>query len=112
MSTGNANVSRRHNDELPGRKLLSVFLQRLIQVLDLGLQRGARKSEKHDAGVLKSLMEDQLAEIAVSNDQDPLLLPCELKNVLIRKTRRVVAGDSGNVVAEASKVGMSRKSAL
>jgi hypothetical protein len=51
MSTGNANVSRRHNDELPGRQLLSVLLQRLIQVLDLGLQRGARKSEKQHAGV-------------------------------------------------------------
>jgi hypothetical protein len=75
----------------PAASSSACSLQRLIQVLDLGLQRGARKSEKHDAGVRKSLMEDQLAEIAVSNDQDPLLLPCELKNVLIRKTRRVVA---------------------
>jgi hypothetical protein len=45
-----------------------VLLQRLIQVLDLGLQRGARKSEKHDAGVRKSLMEDQLAEMGSPHD--------------------------------------------
>jgi hypothetical protein len=43
-----------------------VLLQRLIQVLHLRLQLGPGKSEKHDAGVRKSLMEDQLAEIAVS----------------------------------------------
>ena len=68
MSTGNPNVTRRHYHELPGRQLLSVLLQRLIQVLDLGLQRGARKSEKHDAGVRKSLMEDQLAEMGSPHD--------------------------------------------
>jgi hypothetical protein len=34
-----------------------VLLKCFIQVLDLGLQLGPGKSEKHDAGVRKSLME-------------------------------------------------------
>ena len=112
-STGNPNVARCHNDELPGRQLLSVFLQRLIQVLDLGLQRGARKSEKQHAGVGKTLVEDQLAEIPVRNDEDPLLPPGNRQDILIGKTMRVIARDSGNVMAEASKVGdQSKVSAL
>jgi hypothetical protein len=106
-------VAWRHNDELPGRQLLSVLLQRLIQVLNLGLELCPGKPEKQDAGVSKPLMENQLAEIAVSNDQDPMLLPCELKNVLIRQSMRVIAGDSRNIMAKASKMGdQSKVSAL
>jgi hypothetical protein len=39
------------------------------------LQLGSGKSEKQDAGVGKALAEDQLAEIAIGNDQNSLLLP-------------------------------------
>jgi hypothetical protein len=42
-STGNANVARGHDHELAGRKIVSMVLQRFIQVLDLGLQLGPRE---------------------------------------------------------------------
>jgi hypothetical protein len=103
-STGNTNVSRRHNDELAGRQLVRVLLHRLIQVLNLGLQLGPRKPEKQDARVRKALVENQLSEIAVGNDEDPLLLSGNRQHVLIRKTWRIIAGDGWNVVAEVSEV--------
>jgi hypothetical protein len=71
--------------ELAGREVDSVFLQRLIQMFDLRLQLGSGKPEKQDAGVGKALVEDQLAEIAVGNDQNSLLLPGDRQEVLIRK---------------------------
>ena len=61
----------------------------------------------------KSLIEDQLAEIAIGNDEDPLLLTGNRQDILIGKTMRVIARDSGNVMAEASKVwDQSKVSAL
>ena len=48
-------------------------------------------------------MEDQLAEIAISDDQNPLLAQCNRQHVIVRKTRRVIARDGGHVMAEASK---------
>ena len=103
-SACNPNVARRHNEEFSGRQLVSVILQCLIQMLDLGLQLGPGKPEKQDAGLRHSLIEDQLAEIAVGNDQDPLLSPGNRQDVLIRKAMRVIPGDGCNVVAEGSKV--------
>jgi hypothetical protein len=44
-------------------------------MFDLGLQLGPGKSEKQDAGVAEALVEDQLAEIAIGNDQNSSLLP-------------------------------------
>jgi hypothetical protein len=48
-------------------------------VFDLSFQAGPRKSEEQNAGVGKALVENQLAEIAVSNQQNPLLLPGDLR---------------------------------
>jgi hypothetical protein len=111
--TGNPNIPRRHNDEFTGGKLVAMLLQRFIQVVDLGLQLGPGNPEEQDAGVSKPLMEKQLAEIAIGNDQNPLLLPRELENILISKPRRIVARDRGNIMAEASKMGdQSKISAL
>ena len=104
MSTGNTNIPRRHNDKLPGRQLLSVLLQRLIQMLDFRLQLGPGKPEKQHASVGKTLVEDQLAEIPVRNNEDPLLLPGNRQDVLIRQAMRVISGDGRNVVAKISKV--------
>jgi hypothetical protein len=73
---------------------------------------GPRKPEKQHAGVGKTLVEDQLTEIAIGNDQDALLLPGNRQDVLICQTVRVISGDGSNVVAKGSKVGISRKSAL
>jgi hypothetical protein len=92
-TTGNANVARRYDHELTGRKGIGVFLQRLIQVLNLGLQLGLGKPEEQDADVGQSLVEDQLAEIAIGNDQNPLLLPGDRQDILIGKTGRVVSRD-------------------
>jgi hypothetical protein len=89
-STGNPNVARRNNDELAGQ-FVSVLLQRLIQVLDLGLQLGPGKPEEQNTGVGKALVEDQLAEIPIRNDEDPLLLPGNRQDVLIRKAVRVIS---------------------
>ena len=84
MSTGNTDITRRHHHELPGRKLITMILESLIQMLDLRLQLGPRKPEKQHAGVGKTLVEDQLAEIPVGNDEDPPLLPGNRQHVLIR----------------------------
>jgi hypothetical protein len=103
-SARNSNIARRHNDEFAGRQLVSVVLQRLIQMLYLRLQLGPGKPEKQDAGVGKALVKDQLTEIAVGNDEDPLLLPGNRQHVLIGKTGRVVSRDGRDVVIVASKV--------
>ena len=39
----------------------------------------------------KALVENQLAEIAIGNDEDPLLLPCNRQHVLIRQAMRVIS---------------------
>ena len=111
--TGNANLAGRHDHELTGRKLITMILESLIQMLDLRLQLGPRKPEKQHAGVGKTLVEDQLAEIPVRNDEDPLLLPGNRQDVLIRQSMGVIPRDGSNVVAKGSKVGdQSKVSAL
>jgi hypothetical protein len=108
-STGNPNIPRRHNDEFTGGKLVTMLLQRFIQMFALGLQLGPGKPEEQDAGVSKPLMENQLAEIAVGNDQNPLLLAGDRQDILIGKTGRVVSRDGWNVMAEVAKVGDQSK---
>jgi hypothetical protein len=90
-SAGNPDIARRHNDEFPGRQVISMVLECLIQMFDFLLHLGPGKPEEQNASVGKPLIENQLAEIPVGNDEDPLLLPREIENSLIRKTRRVVA---------------------
>jgi hypothetical protein len=68
-----------------------VFLQHSVEVFDLDLQWGSRKPKEQDAGVGKSVTEDQLSEIAVGNQQNPLLFLCNGKGILISQTGRVVA---------------------
>jgi hypothetical protein len=54
----------------------------------------------------KALVEDQLAEIAIGNDQNSLLLPGNCQDILIREAWRVVARDGRHVM---SKVGNEAK---
>ena len=103
-STCNADVARRHNDELAGRQFISVLPQRLIQMFDFGLQLGPRKPEKQHASVGEALIENQLAEIPVGNNQNSLFLAGDRKDILVGKTMGVISGDGRNVVAEGSKV--------
>ena len=89
-STCNADVARRHNDELAGRQFISVLPQRLIQMFDFGLQLGPRKPEKQHASVGEALIENQLAEIPVGNNQNSLFLAGDRKDILVGKTMGVV----------------------
>ncbi len=82
-----------------------MFLQYSIEVFKLGLQVGSWEPKEDDAGVDESLVENQLAEIAVSDHQNPSLCPGDGQDVRIGKTRRIVARDGLNVMAELAKVG-------
>jgi hypothetical protein len=73
-------------------------------MLNFDFQLFPRKPEEQHAGVGKALVEDQLAEIAVGNQQNPLFLLGDRQNILIWKTMRVVSRDSRHVVAEVLKV--------
>ena len=66
---------------------------------------GSWEPKENDAGVGESLLEDKLAEIAVGDDQNPLLFPGDFKDVRIGKTRRIVTRDDLNVMSELAKVG-------
>jgi hypothetical protein len=94
-----------HDYELATRKLVSVFLQHGIKVFGFGLEARSWKPKEDDAGVDEALMEDQFPEIAVGNEQNALLVPCDRKDILIGKTRRVLARDGRNVMAKFAKVG-------
>jgi hypothetical protein len=50
-------------------------------------------------------VEDKLAEIAVGDDQNPLLFPGDFKDILIGKTGGIVTRDGLNVMSEMAKVG-------
>jgi hypothetical protein len=93
--TCNANPARGHDQKLAALKLLSVFSKHRSQLFDFGLQGSPGKSKENDAGVGDPLLKDKFTEIAVGNDQDP---------PLIGKTRRIIAGDNVNVMAELAKV--------
>ena len=86
-----------------------MFLDHCIAMVDLDLESGSRKPNEHDAGMSEALVEDQLAEIAVGNQQNPLLLAGNGKDILISQTMRVIARDGRNVVAELAKVGNQSK---
>jgi hypothetical protein len=87
------NLARAHHQELAAGKFSGVFMECLVEVLDLGVQGGPRQPEEEDAGMGEALVENQLPEIAIGNDQDPLLLPGDRKHVLIGKAGREIAGN-------------------
>jgi hypothetical protein len=67
-------------------------------VFDLGLQAGSRETEENDASVSQSFLEDKFAEIAVGDDQDPLLFAGDRKDILIVKTVRILIPCSVNTL--------------
>ena len=103
-TTGHANLAWSHHQELPALNRLSVFVQYGIEVFDLGLKVCSWESKKDDAGVDEPLVEDQLAEIALGDHENPSLLPSDGQDIRIGKARRIVASDSLNVMAEFVKV--------
>src|SRR5690349_14804027 len=106
---GNANPAGGHYQELAALQVGSVFLKHGIEVFDFGLQGSAGKPKENNASMGECLLKDQLAEIPVRNDQNPRLLPGDGQHILIGKTRRIIAGDSGNVMAKVVQVGNKAK---
>src|SRR5262249_10366394 len=105
----NANPTGSYDEEFAALQLVSVVGKHGIEVFDFGLQGSAGKSKENDAGMGQFLVKDQLAEIPVSNDQNPRLLPGDCQNILIGKTRRILARDGRNVMAKGAKVGNKAK---
>jgi hypothetical protein len=109
----NAHPARGHDQKLTALKLLSVVGKRRSQLFDFGLQARPGKAKENDAGVGNSLVKDKLTEIAVGNHQNQSLFPGDCQDILIGKTRRIIAGDDMNVMTELAKVGnQSEVSAL
>ena len=109
----NANPTGSHYQKLTALKLLSVFVQYRRELFDFGLESRSRKSKENDPSMGKLLVKDQLAEVPISDDEHPRFFPGDGQDILIGKTRRIIAGDSGNIMAKLTKVGnQSKVSAL
>ena len=103
-ATRNANLAWSHHQEFAELEIVGVLAEHGIEVFDLGLECGSRKPEENDAGVSQFLLEDQLAEVAVGNDQNSLLFPGYFKDVLVGETVGEIPRDCLNVVSEILKV--------
>ena len=67
---------------------------------DLLLSRGVEgEAEEDDAGVGAASADDELAEVLVVGNQDPLLGSGEREHLLVGQSGGVVAADPGGVVA-------------
>jgi hypothetical protein len=67
-----------------------VLAEHGIEMFDLRLQSGSRETEENDASMSQFLLEDQLAEVAVGNDQNSLLFlgyPRDCLNVVSETIR-------------------------
>ena len=103
--TSHANLARGHHQECTTFERFSVLLEDGIELVDLSLQVCSWEPKEDDAGMGESLLEDQLAEIAVGDHQHPSLLPGNGQDILIGKTRRIAVRDGRNVMATLAKVG-------
>ena len=84
---GNANPAGGYHQKRAALEFLSVFIEHPVELFDLSLQGSAWKPKEQDAGVGEVLLEDELPEITVGNDQNPLLGPGDCQDILIGKTR-------------------------
>jgi hypothetical protein len=75
-----------------------VFLKHGIEMFNFGLQSSARKPKENDASMGKLLVKDQLAEVPISDDEYTRLFPRDGQDILIGKTRRIIARDSDNII--------------
>jgi hypothetical protein len=105
----NANPAGGHDQEISSLKVLCVFCKHSIEVIDFGLQGSSWQPKEYDAFMGAFLVKDQLTEIAVSDNQNPLLFPCDCQGILIGKTMRIIAGDSNDVMFALLKVGNESK---
>lgn len=100
----NANLAWGHHQEFAELKIVGVLAEYGIEVFDLGLESGSRKPKENDAGVWQLLLEDQLAEIAVGNDQNAVLFPGDCEDVLVGETVGKIPRDCLNVMSEILQV--------
>src|SRR5215218_5358267 len=103
-AAGNTDLTGGHHQKLACGELVAMIREGSGKVIDLGLKIGAGKPEKQDAGMGKTLVEDQLAKIPIGNHENAPLLPGKRQDVLIRKAMGVVAGDCRNVMAKPAQV--------
>jgi hypothetical protein len=103
-TTGNTNPARTHHEKRTVLKRFSMFIQHPIELFDFGWQGSAWKPKEDNAGVGKAVLENQLAEIAVCHNENPLLVQGNGKHIFIGKPVGVVARDRGNVMAKRPKV--------
>jgi len=112
-TTCNTNPAGGYHEEFTALKLSSMFLKHRIEVFDFGSQGRSWKPKEDDTGMGKLVVKDQLAEIPISDDQHTRLFPGNGQDIVIGKTRRLMARDCGNVMATLTKVGnQSKVSAL
>ena len=74
------------------------------ELFDFGLQGSAWQPKEDDASVGEALLEDELAEVVVCNNENPLLVSGDGKHIFIGKPMGVVAGDGGNIMAKRLQV--------
>lgn len=108
-TTGDANPAGGDDQKRAVLKRLSVFMECPIELVDLGLQGSTWKPKEEDASVGKALLKDELTEIAVGNDKDPLLLPGDGQDIGIGETMRIIPGDGLHVMCERLQVGNESK---
>jgi hypothetical protein len=100
----NPDLAGGRDNELTPVKFVRVFLKHGIEMLDFGLQVSTREPKENDALMNKPLVKNQLAEVAVGNEQNALLAPGDCQDIFISKTMGIIAGDGRNVMAKLAKV--------
>jgi hypothetical protein len=103
-TASNANPAGTDHHKRTTPKRLSVFIQRPVELFDFGWQGSTWQPKEDDAGVGEALLENQLAEIAVGNDENALLVSGDGKHIFIGKPMGVVAGDGTHVMSKRLQV--------
>ena len=86
-TASNTNPGGTDHHKCTSLKRLSVFIQRPVDLFNFGWQGSAWQPKKDDPGVGKALLEDELAEVAVCNDENPLLVSGNGKHIFIASQR-------------------------
>jgi hypothetical protein len=103
-TAGNTNPAGTDHHKCTSLKRLSVFSEHPVELCDFGWQGSAWKPKEDDASVGKTLLKDELAEIAVCNNENPLLVSGNGKHIFIGKPVRIVARDGANVMSKRLQV--------
>ena len=82
-TASNATPAGTDHHQRTSLKRLSVFIQRPVDLFNFAWQGSAWTPTKDDPGVGKALLENQLAEVAVCNHENPLLVSGDGKHIFI-----------------------------